>query len=113
MRQLASMVGISNPYLSQIENGLRAPSEHVLDNIAASLGLDPEALRPEADESPDVLAAIKVDADLSPRQRRALAEVYDSMVAATRAERDRPGRGDGADSGTRRGGSDPSTPREK
>lgn len=90
MRQLASMVGISNPYLSQIENGLRAPSEHVLDNIAASLGLDPETLRPETPEAPGVLAAIKVDPELTSRQRRALAEVYDSMVAATRAERGRP-----------------------
>jgi transcriptional regulator with XRE-family HTH domain len=40
------MAGISNPYFSQIEHGLRAPSEAVLDGIAATLGVSPEALRP-------------------------------------------------------------------
>lgn len=87
MRQLASMVGISNPYLSQIENGLRAPSEQVLDNIARSLGLSPEDLRVEEDEEtePDLRAAMKADRSLTAAQRRALVEVYDAMVAANRA----------------------------
>ena len=44
MRQLAAMVGISNPYLSQIERGLRAPSEQVLDAIAESLQTTADAL---------------------------------------------------------------------
>lgn len=90
MRQLASMVGISNPYLSQIENGLRAPSEHVLRNIATSLGVPVEDLIDETDEetAADALrAAIKTDPGLTPRQRRALTEVYEAMLAATRAER--------------------------
>ncbi|MBB2893649.1 helix-turn-helix domain-containing protein [Flexivirga oryzae] len=87
MRQLASMVGISNPYLSQIENGLRAPSEQVLDNIARSLGLSPEDLRLEEDEETesDLRAAMKADRSLTAAQRRALVEVYDAMVAANRA----------------------------
>ena len=42
MRQVAAMAGISNPYLSQIEHGLRAPSEAVLETIAATLGVPPE-----------------------------------------------------------------------
>ena len=90
MRQLASMVGISNPYLSQIENGLRAPSEQVLDSIARSLGLSPEDLRVEEDEDaePDLRAAIKAERSLTAAQRRALVEVYDAMLAANKAKSD-------------------------
>lgn len=89
MRQFAAMVGISNPYLSQIENGARVPSDQVLRSIATSLGLRLDDLRSPAspDAQPGVLAAIKTDTDLTPQQRRALAEVYESMTAATRAER--------------------------
>lgn len=88
MRQLAGMVGISNPYLSQIENGLRAPSEQVLDNIARSLGLSPEDLRVDDDEGaePDLRAAIKADRSLTAAQRRALVEVYDAMLLANKAK---------------------------
>ena len=50
MRQVAAMAGISNPYLSQIEHGLRAPSEAVLETIAATLGVPPETLRPGTDD---------------------------------------------------------------
>lgn len=88
MRQLATMVGISNPYLSQIENGLRAPSEQVLNNIAQSLGLSPQDLKVdehEEDEQPDLRRAIKADRELTAAQRRSLVEVYDAMVAANRA----------------------------
>lgn len=90
MRQLATMVGISNPYLSQIENGLRAPSEQVLDNIARSLGVSPHDLRVEEDEhaEPDLRAAIKADRALTAAQRRALVEVYDAMTTANRAKSD-------------------------
>lgn len=91
MRQLASMVGISNPYLSQIENGLRAPSEQVLRNIAVSLGVPVEDLADEAsadDESAELMYdTIRADPLLNARQRRALIEVYDAMVIANRAER--------------------------
>lgn len=90
MRQLAGMVGISNPYLSQIENGLRAPSEQVLENIARSLGLSPDDLRVEDEDEagPDLRAAIKADRSLTATQRRALLEVYDAMAAANRAKSD-------------------------
>ncbi|MEP6980030.1 MAG: helix-turn-helix transcriptional regulator, partial [Nakamurella sp.] len=50
MRQLAAMAGISNPYLSQIERGLRDPSEHVLHAIAASLQVSAETLRSSDEE---------------------------------------------------------------
>src|SRR3954453_16637475 len=87
MRQLADLVGISNPYLSQIERGLREPSERVLKAIAANLGMSAETLkrhRPrwragEAEESA-VVAAIRADPDLSAKQRTALIEVYEAFV---------------------------------
>lgn len=88
MRQLSTMAGISNPYLSQIEHGIREPSQTVLRQIARSLGMDPDELRPPAGEdAPDVVAAIDADEGLSPAQRRALKEVYSSMIAATAAKR--------------------------
>lgn len=88
MRQLSTMAGISNPYLSQIEHGLREPSQTVLRQIAASLGLDPDQLQPQQ-EHDIVLVTDAIDADegLTVAQRRALKEVYRSMIAATVAAR--------------------------
>lgn len=90
MRQFASLAGISNPYLSQIERGLRAPSERVLDSIARNLRTSAEALYEQAgiasqDEDPPAeesatLAAIRADPRLGARQRRALEEVYAAFV---------------------------------
>jgi transcriptional regulator with XRE-family HTH domain len=94
IRQFASMVGISGPYLSQIERGLRAPSERVLGAIAGSLRTTADALRREAtpgwDPPPDVLTAIAADPRLNTRQRQALTEVYLAFVGAS-ADGDRPG----------------------
>jgi transcriptional regulator with XRE-family HTH domain len=105
MRQVAAMAGISNPYLSQIEHGLRAPSEAVLETIAATLGVPPATLRPETDddhgqeddhdhedEQPpgdhaSVVAAISSDRGLTARQRRALTEIYTAMTEATAGRR--------------------------
>jgi transcriptional regulator with XRE-family HTH domain len=92
MRQLADLVGISNPYLSQIERGLREPSEKVLDAIAENLHLSADALsehggrRHEESESESaVVAEIRADPKLTPRQRQALLEVYRAFVgSATR-----------------------------
>jgi transcriptional regulator with XRE-family HTH domain len=99
LRQLAAMVGISNPYLSQIERGLRAPSEQVLDAIARSLRTSADALYDQAasvaSERPEksaVLAAIEEDPDLTNRQRQALVEVYTALTEATVARRRRGGR---------------------
>ena len=89
VRRLAELSGISNPYLSQIERGLREPSEQVLDAIAQQLELSAEALQEhgarrvddEADDAePAVVTAIREDPALSARQRRALLEVYDSFT---------------------------------
>lgn len=90
MRQFADMAGISNPYLSQIERGLRAPSEQVLEGIAGALKVSSEALYRQAGMSPPgeepensaVLDAIAADPRLTPRQRTALREVYAAFVAA-------------------------------
>jgi transcriptional regulator with XRE-family HTH domain len=99
LRQLAAMVGISNPYLSQIERGLRAPSEQVLESIAESLRTSADALYEQAarvaEEKPAksaVLAAIGEDPDLTARQRQALAEVYTALTEVTIARRRRRGR---------------------
>jgi len=102
MRQLADLVGISNPYLSQIEHGLREPSEKVLDAIAENLELSAQALhehggrRPgdEADEGsePAVVAAIRADPKLTARQRAALLEVYDAFVGRRRRRGNAPDR---------------------
>jgi transcriptional regulator with XRE-family HTH domain len=105
MRRFADMVGISNPYMSQIERGLRDPSEKVLDAIARSLDLSADALYEQAgmtdgeeDEEPAVRAAIHEDPRLSARQRQALLEVYDAFVgAAPRRRRRRAKGGNGAE----------------
>lgn len=84
MRQFATMAGISNPYLSQIERGLRAPSEEVLEAIASSLKMSADTLRKQAGIAPEtesaVVAAIKADERLTSAQRRALLEVYKSFT---------------------------------
>ena len=87
MRQFAAMVGISGPYLSQIERGLRAPSDAVLRAIAESLQTTADELYEEAgyavvDESAEtdapgrVAAALAEDPELTASQRRALLEMY-------------------------------------
>ncbi len=91
MRQFADLAGISNPYLSQIERGLRAPSQKVLDGIADALKLSSDALYEQAGMAPPgsvpeanaTLDAINADPRLTPRQRKALAEIYESFVASS------------------------------
>lgn len=91
MRQFADLAGISNPYLSQIERGLRAPSQKVLDGIADALKLSSDALYEQAGMAPPgsvpeanaTLEAINADPRLTPRQRKALAEIYESFVASS------------------------------
>jgi transcriptional regulator with XRE-family HTH domain len=91
MRQFAELAGISNPYLSQIERGLRAPSVTVLDSIARTLKVSADALYEQAGmpapgappEANAVLEAIAADSRLTARQRAALREVYEAFVAAS------------------------------
>ena len=86
MRQFAQLVGISNPYLSQIERGLRAPSEQVVQSIADALHVSADALREEAGLKPEddrpskVVEAIQEDPALTARQRRSLIEIYESFA---------------------------------
>jgi transcriptional regulator with XRE-family HTH domain len=83
MRQLSDMVGISNPYLSQIEHGLREPSDRVLQAIARSLKLPADRLYEQAgreEVESEVVKAIRADPKLSARQRDALLEVYRGFV---------------------------------
>jgi transcriptional regulator with XRE-family HTH domain len=91
MRQFAELAGISNPYLSQIERGLRAPSENVLDSIARTLKVSADALYEQAGmpapgappEANAVLEAIAADARLTARQRAALKEIYEAFVTVS------------------------------
>jgi transcriptional regulator with XRE-family HTH domain len=86
IRQVAQMAGISNPYLSQIERGLRAPSESVLNAIATSLRTSADALREDAgvplkaNDDSAVVDAIRADERLSASQQRALLEVYKAFT---------------------------------
>jgi transcriptional regulator with XRE-family HTH domain len=92
MRQVAAMAGISNPYLSQIERGLRVPSEAVLRAIADSLNVSADILRAEEPgEAPvEVIEAIQADPDLTASQRRSLIEAYQALRQVTiRRRRDR------------------------
>jgi len=101
MRQLADLVGISNPYLSQIEHGVREPSERVLEAIAESLHVSADALHEhggrqdegaEEDAEPAVVAAIRADARLTARERQALLEIYDAFVGRRGPRRGNPTR---------------------
>ena len=93
MRQFAELAGISNPYLSQIERGLRAPSEQVLEGIARALKVSADTLYQQAGVAPPgeepgenaVLEAIAADQRLTARQRAALREVYEAFVAGASA----------------------------
>lgn len=86
MREFARLAGISNPYLSQIERGLRAPSEQVLHAIADTLKISADTLYehagvPLAEDGPSkVVAAIREDPRLTGRQRQALIQVYEAFV---------------------------------
>ena len=88
MRQFASMAGISNPYLSQIERGLREPSEKVMEAIAEALHTSADALYAQAGleeadaEDTSVIDAIQADPRITAAQRRALVTTYEAFLAA-------------------------------
>lgn len=90
LRQLAEKSQVSNPYLSQIERGLRRPSAEVLQQIARALKISVESLYvkagildADAGDAADgsVERAIARDARLSDRQRTALLDIYRSFLA--------------------------------
>jgi transcriptional regulator with XRE-family HTH domain len=94
LRQLAEQAGVSNPYLSQIERGLRKPSAEVLQQIAKGLRISAEALYvragilEERGDRVEVEAAILADPHLSERQRRVLLDIYESFRAENERDAD-------------------------
>jgi len=89
LRQLTDQTGVSNPYLSQIERGLRRPSAEVLQQIAKALRISAETLyvragilNPEDGEVRSVELAIMADTGLTERQKQSLLDVYQSFRTA-------------------------------
>jgi transcriptional regulator with XRE-family HTH domain len=88
LRQLAEQAGVSNPYLSQIERGLRKPSAEVLQQLAKALRISAEQvyvqagiLDPDEDQVRSVELAVLADPVLNERQKQALLAVYQSFRA--------------------------------
>lgn len=95
LRQLAKAADVSNPYLSQVERGLRRPSAEILTRIAQGLRISAETLyvqagildQREGDEA--VTTAIATDLTLSERQRATLLQIYAAFQAENRAQTER------------------------
>ncbi|RAY11346.1 transcriptional regulator [Actinomadura craniellae] len=92
LRQLAEVSGISNPYLSQIERGLRKPSAEILQQIAKGLRISAEAMYVQAgiledrEADSDVQTAIRTDLHLTERQKQVLLDIYESFRKENGAE---------------------------
>src|SRR5262245_62658296 len=93
VRKLADICGISNPYLSQIERGLRMPSSMILQSISKGLRLSAETLYaqagildPEEVEESDVIKSVMRDPYLSARQREMLIDMYRSFRKVNEAD---------------------------
>lgn len=86
LRALAEKAGVSNPYLSQVERGLRKPSAAILTQIADGLSISAETLLTKAgilrpsDAATPVIDAIRADPGLTDRQRTSLIEIYRAFV---------------------------------
>jgi transcriptional regulator with XRE-family HTH domain len=84
LRQLAEQAGVSNPYLSQIERGLRKPSAEVLAQLAHALRVSTPVMYLRAGlldhrDGPDVLTAIAADPDLTVAQKQSLTQIYETF----------------------------------
>src|SRR3954468_21862327 len=84
LRQLADRAGVSNPYLSQIERGLRKPSAEVLQQLASALRVSTPAMSLRAglldgEGQQGVLAAIAVDPELTIAQKQSLSQIYETF----------------------------------
>ena len=95
LRQLAEQVGVSNPYLSQIERGLRKPSAEILQQIAKALRISAEQLNvragivsPEPGVGGSVELAVLADTGLTERQKQSLLDVYASFLALNAGQAD-------------------------
>src|SRR5689334_25241858 len=94
LRQLAEQAGVSNPYLSQIERGLRKPSAEVLQQIAAALRVSTPMMYLRAGlldgkEGPSVLDAIAADPDLTVAQKQSLSQIYETFRRENTRDADR------------------------
>lgn len=91
LRKLSDMAEISNPYLSQIERGLRKPSAEILQQLAKALRISAETLYVQAGileertDQPDLTRAIWDEPTLTESQKRALVQVFRSFQAENRA----------------------------
>ncbi len=100
LRQLADLTGVSNPYLSQIERGLRKPSAEVLQQLAKALRVSAEVLYVRAGlldptdadtaEQDAVEVAIRADRVLTERQKRVLLDIYESFRREAANEEQQP-----------------------
>ena len=93
VRQLAEKAGVSNPYLSQIERGLRKPSADVLNQIAKALRLSAEVLYVQAgilepSEPSEVRDAVVADTAITERQKQVLLDIYASFRQQNEAAAD-------------------------
>ncbi len=86
LRQVADLAGVSNPYLSQVERGLRKPSAEVLQGLAKALRISAETLYvragildPDEDGSRSVELAVLADAGLTEQQKQALLGIYSAF----------------------------------
>src|SRR5436853_6614682 len=90
LRKVSGLAGVSIPYLSQIERGLRRPSAEILQAIAKALRISAETLYVKAgileerQEQVDTRAVIRRDPSLSAKQKQILLDVYQSFHAETR-----------------------------
>src|SRR3989442_6466242 len=84
LRKVSGLAGVSIPYLSQVERGLRRPSAEILQAIAKALRISAETLYVQAgilDQHPvpDVAAALMADPTITERQKQALIQIYDAF----------------------------------
>jgi transcriptional regulator with XRE-family HTH domain len=95
LRQLAKAADVSNPYLSQVERGLRKPSAEILNRIAQGLRISAETLYVQAgildhrEGDEEVTTAIATDQTLTERQRTTLLQIYAAFQAENRAQAER------------------------
>lgn len=91
LRRLADRAGISNPYLSQIERGLRKPSAEILKSLARALSIQAESMYVRAGlledgfSPPTVIEAVEADPLLSTRQKQVLLELYRTLIESGEA----------------------------
>ena len=96
VRRLAELADVSNPYLSQIERGLRKPSAEILQQIANAMRISVESLYVragilDAERDHDLMAAIRSQPDLTGDQKQVLIRIYTSFLAENGLENEAEG----------------------